>query len=798
MKQISLLFTTLLLCFLVLEPLGESSAQTVTARRLAISPAQLGTYTPGTYPISGGLRVVGVGSKVYYTADTTGTITGFSWTVTSAPTGSAASFNSASIQSPIFTPDKVGMYVLTVTGTGAGTPSVDTIYAELYFGVTNQTDCAPCHSGALKKWDTWKTTPHAQIFQLGITGELEVAPNTNGQMVGTYSASCVKCHTTGWDPSLSNGNFGNAAHQTGYDTMMFKNATPVGSSFQILQGDQTAWNLLNTSAYSSVRAMSSIECEQCHGPATGHVNAYGNPAFIAVSNDAGVCLQCHNAPTHHMVGAYYLASNHATMPLAGSHATSTSCFPCHSGSAFIKYAYNQTTPGFSSADASKPITCQACHDPHVSTNFGLRPVTITLKNGYSVNSGGNGQICMTCHQDRNNVNTTVTNTAPYYGYKDRFGPHHGPQSDMFFGQNAYQYGNDGLTGLMTHGATTDACVTCHMANIGTSAQPSHQWSMIDTTGGTAKDFVVACRSCHGSNINSFSDIQANSDLDGNGKIEGFQTEVQGMLGELKSLLPLDSKGSGEPCNMIYDSSLVKNKPNVVRGIYTYYFVMNDGSFGVHNPKYTTAILQSAIIALGGVTPVELTSLSAQNVNGAVQISWETATEINNKGFEIQRKQGSSWKSVGFKEGSGTSTQISKYSFVDNTTSSLTGNVSYRINQIDLNGTSHLSKEVSVALNAGPSSYELSQNYPNPFNPSTIIKFSLPFESNVKLVIYSITGSVIETLVNSVQSSGYHEVVLNTNTSKLQMASGVYFYSIEATSLDGSKTFRNTKKMVLMK
>ncbi len=795
MKQIRLLLTALVLCFLVLEPLGTSSAQTVKARRLAMAPPQLGTYPAGTYPISGGLRVVGVGSKVYYTADTTGTITSFTWSVISRPTGSTGSFNSTTIQNPIFTPDLVGMYVLSVTGS-AGSPSVDTIYAELYYGCTTQNNCAPCHTGDLDKWDTWKTTPHAQIFQEGITGELEVAPNTNGQMVGTYSASCVKCHTTGWDPSLNNGNFGYAAHQTGYDTMMFKNATLVSGSYQILQGDQTAWNLLNTTPYQTAYHVSSIECEQCHGPATGHVTHYGDPTYIDVTTDAGVCLQCHNAPTHHMVGAYYLASNHATMPLAGSHATSTSCFPCHSGSAFVKYAKNPTTPGFSSADGSKPISCVACHDPHVSTNLGLRQVSVTLKNGYAVTSGGMGQICMTCHQDRNNVNTTITNTAPYYGFKDRFGPHHGPQSDMFFGQNAYQYGNDGLTGLMTHGATTDACATCHMATKGSSA--NHAMSMVDTTGGVSTDFVVACRSCHGANINSFNDILANSDLDGNGKIEGFQTEVQGMLSELKSLLPLDSKGSGEPCNFMYDSSLVKNKPNVVRGIYTYYFVKNDGSYGVHNPKYTTAILQSAIFALGGITPVELTSLQAAYANGSVVISWETASEINNKGFEIQRKVGSSWKAIGFKNGNGTSTKISNYSFVDNTTSSLNGNVAYRINQVDLNGTSHLSKEVDVTLNAGPTNYELSQNYPNPFNPSTIIKFSLPYESNVKVVVYSITGSVIQTLVNGVQSSGDHEVVLNTNTSKIQMSSGVYFYSIEATSLDGSKTFRDTKKMVLMK
>ncbi len=796
MKLFNLLFALLLLSFLTLESLPGTSAQTVKARRLAINPTNVGTYPAGTYPVSGGLRVVGVHSKVYYTADTTGTITGFTWTVVSAPTGSSAAFSSSTSQNPTFTPDTAGQYVISVAGTGASAPSIDTIYAELYFGTSTSTNCAPCHSGSLNKFPTWSTTGHANMFKNGITGELSPAPNAKGQMVGTYGATCFKCHTTGWDQTANNGNFAYVAHQTGYDTLIFKNATPVGSMYQIIQGDQTAWNILDTTArFSNVLNVATIGCEQCHGPATAHVNSFGKPQYIDVSTDAGLCLQCHNAPPHHTVGTFYLTSNHASLPLSGNIATRTSCFPCHSGTAFLKYTQNQTTPGYTLADASQPISCAACHDPHVATNFGLRIVAIpNLMNGYAVTSGGNGQICMTCHRSRANINTAITNVGPYYGFSDRFGPHHGPQTDMFFGQNAYQYGDSAITGLMTHGATQDACVTCHMSPT-SAGTANHRWEMTDTTGA---DVVTACRNCHGPNINNFTDIQANSDLDGNGKIEGFQTEVQGMLNTLKSLLPMDSQNPGQPVDFMYDSLLIKGKPAVIQGIYTYYFVANDNSFGVHNPKYTTAILQLAISALGGVTPVELTSLQAAYSNNTVNISWETATETNNKGFEIQRSQGSSWSTIGYQPGAGSTVNVSRYNFVDNNIASLSGNVKYRINQIDMNGTSHLSREISVALKALPQTYSLSQNYPNPFNPSTIISFSLPKESNVKIVVYSITGSVVKTLVNGVQSAGEHEVTLTTNTVSSEMASGVYLYSIEAVSLDGTKSFSQVKKMVLMK
>ncbi len=96
----------------------------------------------------------------------------------------------------------------------------------------------------------------------------------------------------------------------------------------------------------------------------------------------------------------------------------------------------------------------------------------------------------------------------------------------------------------------------------------------------------------------------------------------------------------------------------------------------------------------------------------------------------------------------------------------------------------------------PQEFQLSQNYPNPFNPSTMIKYSVPFESNVKITVYNINGEIIKELVNGVQTSGSHEV--SFNTTELNLASGIYFYSINASAVDGSKSFQKTKKMVLIK
>lgn len=94
----------------------------------------------------------------------------------------------------------------------------------------------------------------------------------------------------------------------------------------------------------------------------------------------------------------------------------------------------------------------------------------------------------------------------------------------------------------------------------------------------------------------------------------------------------------------------------------------------------------------------------------------------------------------------------------------------------------------------PKEFELFQNYPNPFNPTTVIRYGLPKESSVKVVIYNILGEMVNTLVNITQVAGFYEV--NFNASNL--ASGVYIYTIQSRALDGSKDFRSVKKMILLR
>ena len=194
-----------------------------------------------------------------------------------------------------------------------------------------------------------------------------------------------------------------------------------------------------------------------------------------------------------------------------------------------------------------------------------------------------------------------------------------------------------------------------------------------------------------------------------------------------------------------------------------------------------------------VVPVELMSFSAKIQNGKTVLEWSTATELNNQGFEIQRKlDNSDWTIRGFKNGSITSTEIKNYTFTDDIREITAKSISYRLKQVDINGSFNYSDEVNVA-NIVPAKFELEQNYPNPFNPVTRIKYSIPQDvrhekQDVRLIIYDVLGRSVMTLVNEQKEAGVYEVEFNASS----LASGIYYYRFTA------GYFVDVKKMVLLK
>ncbi|MEJ5261919.1 MAG: T9SS type A sorting domain-containing protein, partial [Ignavibacterium sp.] len=191
-----------------------------------------------------------------------------------------------------------------------------------------------------------------------------------------------------------------------------------------------------------------------------------------------------------------------------------------------------------------------------------------------------------------------------------------------------------------------------------------------------------------------------------------------------------------------------------------------------------------------IIPVELSSFVANVSGNDVKLSWKTATETNNSGFEIQRSSGGEFKSIDFVAGHGTTTTPQTYSYSDKNLRA--GRYSYRLKQIDLDGKFEYSTVVEVEV-LGPKEFSLAQNYPNPFNPSTTINFSLASDSKVTLKLFNILGQELMTVLNSNLSAGNHKI--NFDGSSLN--SGVYIYRLDATGNDG-KTFSASRKMILNK
>lgn len=189
-------------------------------------------------------------------------------------------------------------------------------------------------------------------------------------------------------------------------------------------------------------------------------------------------------------------------------------------------------------------------------------------------------------------------------------------------------------------------------------------------------------------------------------------------------------------------------------------------------------------------PVELTSLTASTEQNEVVLNWSTATETNNRGFSIERKTSdAAWQEVGFTTGAGTSSEPVNYSFVDEDLNP--GKYSYRLKQIDYNGSYEYSSEVEIEVIV-PAIYSLTQNYPNPFNPATIIQYSVPEKSQVTILVYTSLGQLVKTIVSETAETGYHQVKFDAS----ELTSGTYIYQLIAKGSNGS--YIDSKKMLFVK
>jgi hypothetical protein len=197
----------------------------------------------------------------------------------------------------------------------------------------------------------------------------------------------------------------------------------------------------------------------------------------------------------------------------------------------------------------------------------------------------------------------------------------------------------------------------------------------------------------------------------------------------------------------------------------------------------------------GAMPVEVKEFSAISKMNGTLLTWNTSTEVNNHGFELQRSaigqqstdKSHKWDKVVFIEGRGTTNSPKEYSFMDHNLKA--GKYAYRLKQIDRDGKYEYSQEVEVNISGVPLKFDLIQNFPNPFNPITTIGFSLQVSGPTTLKVFDMIGKHVATLVNEKLEAGVHYQRIFDGS---KLSSGIYFAKLT------SEGKSQTKKLILIK
>ena len=205
-------------------------------------------------------------------------------------------------------------------------------------------------------------------------------------------------------------------------------------------------------------------------------------------------------------------------------------------------------------------------------------------------------------------------------------------------------------------------------------------------------------------------------------------------------------------------------------------------------------------------PVQLAAFHAVALNpGAVLISWQTLSEVENYGFEVEKSTGEAPFAAiegSFVAGHGTTNAPYNYTYTDNAVQP--GTWRYRLRQIGLDGSLRYSEAVPVELSTSitdvpKARFSLEQNFPNPFNPTTDISFNLSEREVVSLKVFDVLGGEVRTLVDRPCDRGVHHVIWDGMSSAgVRLPSGLYMYRLTAERTGGSAVQSTTKRMLLLR
>lgn len=401
----------------------------------------------------------------------------YKWSL-SGPTGSAAKLQDAATQTPHFTPDIPGVYVL-----AEGSESRLKVYAGTWNGViAGKSRSKPwigrkgcfCHLNdrITPKFEAWLKSGHAEIFTQNLTTSYR------------YEERCFPCHTVGFHKAANGGIKDDPAYAA-----FLKDSTlwDLGKAPPVSKPAAGNWDyILNT--YPGVAQLINAQCENCHGPNNSEAHktlkTTGAPERISLSAD--VCNVCHDESVD-VSSREWQDSGHSNYNLAIEVATierrsvsAGDCARCHSGQGFLAWARQKDRKQLQGkgGDASlaelsalgltvekvQPLTCAICHESHnVGSSFRSKTEKVPIRNSddgqmlpaeFHGDTGGRGALCIICHST---ASGRYNDTAMSLLYSD-WAPH-AAQGDVLMGQNAFfvEIGKN-----KSHSRIEDACIWCHM------------------------------------------------------------------------------------------------------------------------------------------------------------------------------------------------------------------------------------------------------------------------------------------------------------------------------------------------
>ncbi len=308
-----------------------------------------------------------------------------------------------------------------------------------------------------------------------------------------------------------------------------------------------------------------------------------NVTTINETYTATACFDCHSDQNTAIVAAegQWRYSEHGSGK--NTDHNRGSCAGCHTNEGFVAKVEG-TDPPPTLSTMPTMIHCFTCHAPHTNNNLSLRVTeTQTIADGTSMDMNA-GNICAACHQARRNVNTYVEQPTDL---SDRWGPHHSTETDMYWGSNGYEYA--GYTYRRTNhpGVLDDGCLDCHYKEVNAYMISGHSFNMEFVVDGDTLRNTDACEGCHGDQ----------DDFNLNGVQDGVRTLLEDLEARLIAAGLIDD--TGDPLNDVTTSQ------DSAGAVWNYLITEEDGSFGVHNAKYITDLLNSAIVFIqtGPAPPV---------------------------------------------------------------------------------------------------------------------------------------------------------------------------------------------------